>query len=165
MTLAPRRRQPLTPASGSPARAAIAALALAAGPLAALPGCGDGASPPEPEPCDQQCLDTSAIRALRETIKLAFNLTLQGKPVGAHDVTVPCPFGGSIRVYGEAYSNPIQGATEVTLTYELAGCAYKVLGHHQARVGKPRAPQEEGHRARTAREARRLGVEEEQVAR
>lgn len=125
MTLAPRRRPP--PAHAPTARAAFTALALTAGPLAALPGCGNGASPPEPEPCDQQCLDTSAVRALRETIKLAFNLTLQGKPVGAHDVTVPCPFGGSIRVYGEAYSNPIQGATEVTLTYELAGCAYKQI--------------------------------------
>jgi hypothetical protein len=118
MTPAPRPRPP-----SPPARRALAALALAA--LAAPAGCGSGASPPEPEPCDQACLDTGALRSLRETVKLAFNLTLQGRPVGAHDVTIPCPFGGSVRVYGEAYSNPVQGATVVTLTYELAQCAYR----------------------------------------
>jgi hypothetical protein len=79
---------------------------------------------PRPPPRSAPRLDTGALRSLRETVKLAFNLTLQGKPVGAHDLTVPCPFGGSVRVRGEAYSNPVQGATEVTLTYELAGCTY-----------------------------------------
>lgn len=107
------------------ARRALAALGLAAAALAAPAGCGDGSRPPGPPPCDQKCLDTSALRALRETVKLAFNLTLQGKPVGAHDETVPCPFGGSVRVRGEAYSNPVQGATEVRLTYELTQCSYR----------------------------------------
>ena len=30
-----------------------------------------------------------ALRAIRESMKVAFNLTLQGKPVGPHDVTAP----------------------------------------------------------------------------
>jgi hypothetical protein len=124
MTATRRRRHPLD-RPPAPVRRALAALALAGASSAAAAGCGDGQSPPGPPPCDQKCLDSSALRALRETVKLAFNLTLQGKPVGAHDQTIPCPFGGSVRVYGEAYSNPIQGATEVTLTYELSQCAYR----------------------------------------
>jgi hypothetical protein len=57
-------------------------------------------------------------------MKLAYNLTLQGKPVGAHDETTPCPLGGTARVFGTATSNAIQGATEVELTYVFADCAY-----------------------------------------
>jgi len=56
--------------------------------------------------------------------KLMYNLTLQGKPVGPQDQTVPCPEGGSARVSGEATSNAIQGSTEVKLTYEFKGCGY-----------------------------------------
>ena len=62
------------------------------------------------------------MRTLREVMKLAFNLTLQGKPVGMHDYTVPCPLGGKARIFGEAFSNATQGSTEVKLTYELDGC-------------------------------------------
>jgi hypothetical protein len=65
-----------------------------------------------------------AIKALRETTKLAFNLTLQGKPVGSHDLTTPCPFGGTARVFGTASSNAIQGSTDVQLTYVLTDCGY-----------------------------------------
>lgn len=61
---------------------------------------------------------------MREMVKLAFNLTLQGKPVGDHDETIPCIRGGSARVFGRATSNPVQGATEVHLTYVLDSCAY-----------------------------------------
>ncbi len=107
------------------ARRALAALALALAALSAPVGCGEGTRPPEPPPCDQKCQDGAALRALRETIKLAFNLTLQGKPVGAHDVTIPCVLGGSVRVRGEASSNPVQGTTEVRLTYELTNCSYR----------------------------------------
>lgn len=87
--------------------------------------CGSGstttAAPPR---CDEECKDGVAIKGLRETMKLAFNLTLQGKPVGAHDVSTPCPLGGRVRIYGTATSNALQGATEVRLTYDLAGCKY-----------------------------------------
>lgn len=55
-------------------------------------------------------------------MKLVFNLTLQGKPVGAHDVTVPCPLGGQAHIFGTATSNPTQGSTEVKLTYALDAC-------------------------------------------
>ncbi|MBK6463272.1 MAG: hypothetical protein IPF92_20040 [Myxococcales bacterium] len=77
-----------------------------------------------PPPCDQACQDNGAARAVRETMKLVYNLTLQGKPVGRQDATVDCPNGGRARVYGEATSNADQGTTAVTLTYELAACAY-----------------------------------------
>ena len=69
-------------------------------------------------------MDATALRGFRETIKLAFNVTLQGKPVGAQDKSVPCPLGGSARVFGTATSNAVQGATEVDLTYVLDHCAY-----------------------------------------
>lgn len=93
--------------------------------LALGAGCGSSVSdPPAPPPCDEACKDGVALKALRETMKLAFNLTLQGKPVGEHDETTPCPLGGSARVFGSATSNALQGATEVKLTYVLTDCRY-----------------------------------------
>jgi hypothetical protein len=94
--------------------------------ILAIASCGSTAvtAPPKPPPCDEECKDGVAIKALRETMKLAFNLTLQGKPVGTHDLTTPCPLGGGVRVFGTATSNAMQGATEVRLTYVLAECAY-----------------------------------------
>lgn len=79
--------------------------------------------PIEP-PCDDRCKDGIAIRALRETVKLVYNLTLQAKPVGEQDAVTACSFNGSARVFGFATSNPVQGATEVDLTYELSECAH-----------------------------------------
>jgi hypothetical protein len=85
--------------------------------------CGtNGGNSPAPPPCDQTCTDEIALRSFRETLKLAFNKTLQGLPVGQHDVTVPCPLGGTARVFGTATSNPVQGATLVDLTYVLDQC-------------------------------------------
>lgn len=90
-----------------------------------LPACGSSVKPaPTPPACDAECQDGVALKALRETMKLAFNLTLQGKPVGTHDVTTPCPMGGGARIFGTATSNALQGATEVRLTYVLAECGY-----------------------------------------
>ncbi len=89
-------------------------------------GCGGtaGKSPPPPPPCDQACQDTTALRAFRETVKLVFNLTLQGKPVGNQDATTPCPMGGTAHITGTASSNALQGTTEVRLTYVLDHCGY-----------------------------------------
>ncbi|HEU4535071.1 MAG TPA: hypothetical protein VFS00_13180, partial [Polyangiaceae bacterium] len=98
-------------------------LALAGAALAS-PGCGEGTKPPAPPPCDQRCQDTAAMRALRETTKLAFNLALQGKPVGPQDAVLPCVLGGGVRVQGEATSNPVQGTTWVQLTYSFLQCTY-----------------------------------------
>jgi hypothetical protein len=86
---------------------------------------GSGAAP-APPPCDDTCKDGIAILALRETAKLAYNLTLQGQPVGDHDETRNCPFGGSVRVFGNATSNAIQGATNVKLTYVWNACSYMI---------------------------------------
>jgi hypothetical protein len=95
--------------------------------LLALSACGAKAtSPPPPPPCDEKCKDETTMRALRETMKLGFNLTLQGKPVGTHDVSGPCPLGGKARIFGSASSNAIQGSTDVDLTYVLEGCEYLV---------------------------------------
>lgn len=92
--------------------------------LVVLGACGDdaGPSPPPPLPCDQACRDGSAVRAMRLAMKLVYNLTLQGEPVGAHDETVSCPLGGSARVFGVATSNAEQGTTDVDLTYVLDAC-------------------------------------------
>jgi hypothetical protein len=93
--------------------------------LLLLTACASSTAPaPEVPPCDDQCKDGIAVKALRETMKLAFNLTLQGKPVGTHDLTTPCPLGGTARVFGTASSNAFQGSTEVRLTYVLTDCAY-----------------------------------------
>jgi hypothetical protein len=81
-------------------------------------------APPASAPCDGACQDGNALRALRETMKLVFNLTLQGKEVGHHDETVPCLRGGTAHIFGDATSNAEQGTTEVDLTYELASCSY-----------------------------------------
>jgi hypothetical protein len=94
----------------------IALLASACGTVAA--------DPPPPAVCDEECKDEIALRALRETMKLAFNLTFQGKPVGTYDLSTPCPLGGRAQVTGTATSNAIQGATEVKLTYVLQACGY-----------------------------------------
>jgi len=98
--------------------AALGAIALS------VTGCGGdvGPAPPPPPPCDQLCKDGIALRGMREGMKLIFNLTLQGKPVGAHDYTVPCPLGGSARIFGTASSNAVQGATELDLTYVVDNC-------------------------------------------
>jgi len=85
--------------------------------------CG-GTEPPASRPCDAECQDGNAMKALRETMKLVYNLTLQGRPVGSQDATTPCPEGGSARIFGDAASNAAQGTTEVRLTYELSACAY-----------------------------------------
>jgi hypothetical protein len=91
--------------------------------LALLSACGPEEAPASP-PCDAECQDGVAIRSLRETMKLVYNVTLQGKPVGTQDETMDCPNGGSARVFGEASSNARHGATEVDLTYELTECHY-----------------------------------------
>jgi hypothetical protein len=88
----------------------------------ALAGCGEDGQ--GPKTCDAACRDRSAARALRETLKLVYNLTLQGNAVGEQDERTACPLGGTARVRGTASSVPEQGATEVALSYELRACAY-----------------------------------------
>lgn len=86
-------------------------------------GCTSTANAPVAKTCDAICKDEIALRSLRETLKLAFNLTLQGQDVGTHDETRPCPLGGMGRVFGTATSNAAQGATNVSLTYVFDHCA------------------------------------------
>jgi hypothetical protein len=90
--------------------------------LFSLVSCSGGPAPAAPPPCDQLCLDGIAVRGVRETMKQIFNFTFQGKEVGTHDYTIPCPLGGKARIFGSATSNAVQGATEVDVTYELQGC-------------------------------------------
>ena len=87
-------------------------------------GCSSAEKADPAPPCERECQDGVALRALRETMKLTYNLTLQGNPVGAQDESTDCPGGGSARIFGTATSNAVQGATEVDLTYELSQCAY-----------------------------------------
>jgi hypothetical protein len=92
--------------------------------LGALAGAACGDAPrPEAPPCDGACKDGVALRATRETVKLAYNLLLQGKPVGEVDASSPCIRGGAVRVVGRATSNAVQGATEVDLTYTFDRCS------------------------------------------
>lgn len=88
-----------------------------------LAGCADDGSK-EPSTCDAVCLDQTAVRSVRETLKLVYNLTLQANPVGAQDEQTRCPRGGSAHVFGTATSVAEQGATKVELTYELSDCGY-----------------------------------------
>jgi hypothetical protein len=78
-----------------------------------------------------------ALRAVRTLLKLAYNFTVQGKPVGAQDWTIPCVYSagtmGSVHVHGVATSNTQQGATfvgDITATppapllYDFDGCRW-----------------------------------------
>jgi hypothetical protein len=86
-------------------------------------GCGSEQAEPSP-PCEQECKDGNAVRAVRETMKLVYNLTLQANPVGAQDELTLCPQGGGARISGEATSDSMQGATLVDLTYQFVNCKY-----------------------------------------
>jgi hypothetical protein len=61
-------------------------------------------------------------------MKVAFNATVQGKPVGAQDGVAPClPTAkglGSVHVFGDATANAAQGSSFVDLTYDFTNCAY-----------------------------------------
>ena len=99
--------------------------ALAALALGALLACGGGSDEPaQTPPCDMACEDGVALRALRDAIKLVYNVKLQGQPVGPQEATTPCPLGGMAQVSGDASSNADQGATMVHLTYVFTECAY-----------------------------------------
>jgi hypothetical protein len=69
-------------------------------------------------------MDDVAITAFRDTLKAAYNLTLQGGPVGPQDATTKCALGGAVHVHGTATSNADQGTTTVNLTYDLMACAF-----------------------------------------
>jgi hypothetical protein len=101
-----------------PSKCVLFSLALA------ILGCSSDEATPEARDCDAACRDRSASRSLRETMKLAYNLTLQGNPIGLQVETTRCPLGGSVAVTGFATSVAEQGATEVELKYELSRCAY-----------------------------------------
>ena len=88
-----------------------------------ISGCSAEEAAPS-KTCDAECRDESAVRALREAIKVVYNLTLQANPVGEQDENTRCPLGGSARVQGLASSLAEQGATELLLVYELDDCAY-----------------------------------------
>src|SRR5262245_58145120 len=66
----------------SPRKSRLSTVAL---PLTFLLACQ--AEPPEPPPCDDACTDGIALRSVRETMKLVYNLTLQGNDVGEQDET------------------------------------------------------------------------------
>ena len=99
--------------------------------LLLLSGCGAGALPDAPPPCEQACQDGVALRGVREMMKLAYNLLIQGKPVGAQNGSSPCRSsdgsqGGRVHVFGNATSNAVQGSSFVELEYEFDECAYSV---------------------------------------
>ncbi len=87
-------------------------------------GCGNEEEA-KPKTCDPECQDQVAARSLRDVIKLVYNLTLQGNPVGMQDETTRCPHGGSARVGGVATSVADQGANDLELGYALESCAYQ----------------------------------------
>lgn len=111
------------PRSWCAERTRFVALALVVW-LPALTGCSSDDEPGETVPCEEACQDAVALRAVRETMKFMFNITLQAQPVGAQDVTADCATGGSAHIFGEASSVPEQGATLVDLTYDFVDCGY-----------------------------------------
>ena len=92
--------------------------------LVPLVACSSPEEPDEPKTCDEVCRDEIAARSLREIVKLVYNLTLQGNPIGLQVERTECPLGGEALVTGFATSVAEQGATEVQLTYELSRCSY-----------------------------------------
>ena len=86
--------------------------------VASIGGCASQ-SPPTSPPCEQDCKDGVALRALRETIKYAFNLIVQNQPVGPQDGSIELPLGGKARVFGVATADLLQGVSNVDLTYEF----------------------------------------------
>jgi hypothetical protein len=92
--------------------------------MIACGGGGKGTPPDNAASCDQACLDGTALRALRDAIKLVYNKTLQGNPVGAQDNMTQCPLGGNAHVFGQATSNAEVGTTNVELTYVFTQCEY-----------------------------------------
>jgi hypothetical protein len=106
--------------AGAAARVGVVGAVVAA----ALAACGGGSSSSTTPPCDSTCQDSVALRSLRDGIKLAYNLALQGQPVGPQNATAQCPLGGSVRVAGTATSNASVGSTTVSLTYFLTACGY-----------------------------------------
>jgi hypothetical protein len=86
--------------------------------------CSDDPDESARPPCDEVCQDRVALRAVREMTKLAYNLLLQGNPVGLQQELAPCPLGGLVLVYGDASSNAAQGATEVDLVYAFQDCTH-----------------------------------------
>lgn len=112
--------------SPHPMKPTRAALVLLLSLLA--PACGAGSHPAAAAPCDQTCQDAVALRGLRSIVKFAFNLTVQGQPVGAQDKSQAClPSNGSTgkaRVFGNATSNAAQGSSFLDLSFDFQGCAY-----------------------------------------
>lgn len=107
-------------------RAVFAGVFVSLASIWAASGCSSSvASSPEPKVCDEACKDAIALRSIRESMKLVYNLTLQGNDAGPQEETVSCPVGGKAHVFGVATSNATQGATEVDLTYELSECEYE----------------------------------------
>lgn len=78
--------------------------------------------------CDQRCRDNLAARAVRESVRVGFNLLLQGGPVGEQDKAGPCPFGGKVRVEGTATTDAATGTTQVDLTWQFTACGVKRVG-------------------------------------
>jgi hypothetical protein len=91
--------------------------------------CGAGGNAPPPPPvCDQECPDNIALRALRETMRFAYNRLLQGNPVGAQDEMSPCPLNaGTIHIFGNATSDDSLGTTQVDLTFDFQDCATRFI--------------------------------------
>jgi hypothetical protein len=101
---------------------------------AASVGCSGGGSAPAPPACDGACQDAVALYALRETVKLVYNATLQGNPVGPQHVgptACPGPGAGTVEITGYATSDAQLGLTELAgdggapgLTYVFHHCTY-----------------------------------------
>jgi hypothetical protein len=86
--------------------------------LASVGGCASP-SPPASPPCEQSCQDGVALRALRETMKYAFNLIVQNQPVGPQDGGIDLALGGKAHVFGVVTADPLQGVSNVDLIYEF----------------------------------------------
>jgi hypothetical protein len=96
----------------------------AAGIAVLVAACGGGSSSTATPSCDGACQDAVALHAIRDAIKLAYNLGLQGQPVGPQDAGAPCPLGGSAQVTGTATSNASVGSTTVALSYVFTACSF-----------------------------------------
>jgi hypothetical protein len=109
-------------------------LPLILGVLSVVACSASSGGPPPTVSCPASCQDDAAVLALRQAVKLVYNLALQGRDAGAQDQTVPCPLGGSAMVSGTATSNADQGTTTVDLTYVFSQCQYSQVDSDATRT-------------------------------
>jgi hypothetical protein len=99
--------------------------ALFAFALAFALGCGSSSSAPPPldAGCEQACQDGMALYAVRQTMRLLYNESLNGREAGTQDAGAEC-LTGTANVSGVAVPDGGVGSVGVSLAYDFQACEY-----------------------------------------